>query len=176
MWELAKATAAMTSTAVSTGPSKSSNTVRNFSGSLASVCIRFNPDSPVPDIVPALQTELRKHGVQSKVYETTMPVESCSVWLKYATQIDWDTPPFSDQYKPFIRQASLSLRSAGGQLLSTSQYELDEGFAQGKWSTTRDKISPVVTSLLTGTEAGIDPSSGTNVASASTTASAPSKH
>ncbi|WPB55657.1 cell division protein FtsI [Xylophilus sp. GOD-11R] len=152
VWELAKATAGVVSMAVASAPSKSSNTIRHFNGGLSHVCIRFNPDTQVPDIVPALQAELRLHSVDSRVYDTQVSAETCTVWLKYMAQIDWDTPPFASAYQPFVRQASLSLRSAQGQVLSTSQYQLDGGFSAGKWTSTREKLSPVVTALLTGVE------------------------
>lgn len=152
VWELAKATASVASLAVSAAPSKSTNTVRHFNGSVASLCIRFNPETQVADMLPALQAELLKHSVESRVYDTTMPAETCGIWLKYMAQIDYDMPPFSDQYKPFVRAATLSLRTAQGQVLSTSQYELDGGFSQGKWTSTREKMSPVITALLTGAE------------------------
>lgn len=159
VWELAKVTAGVASMAISAAPSKSSNTVRHFAGGLQQVCIRFNPDTQVADIVPALQAELRRHSIESRVYDIQMPAETCGVWLKYMAQIDWDQPPFSSQYRPFVRQAALSLRSSEGQLLSSSHYELDSGFSAGKWTSTRDKLSPVVTALLTGVETtGAQPS------------------
>ncbi|QHJ00303.1 cell division protein FtsI [Xylophilus rhododendri] len=154
VWELTKATAGVARMALSAAPSKSSDTIRHFKGDLASVCIRYNPDTQVSDIVPALQAELRRHQVDSRVYDSPMPAETCAVWLKYAAQIDWDTPPFGSAYKPFVRHAALTLRAADGQLLSSSHYQLGEGLADGKWNTTREKISPVVTALLTGTESG----------------------
>lgn len=152
VWELAKATASVASLAVGSAPSHSSNTIRHFKGGMDEVCIRFNPDVQVPDIVPALQAELRLHKVESRVYDSAMPAQTCPVWLKYMAQIDWDTPPFEHQYRPFVSQAALSLRSASGQVLSTSHYQGETGFAKGRWTSTREKISPVVTALLTGVD------------------------
>jgi len=158
VWELAKVTAGVASMAISAAPSQSSNTVRHFRGGLTEVCIRYDTDTPVSDIVPALQAELRRHAIDSRVYDVPMPAETCGVWLNYRAQIDWDQPPFSSQYKPFVRLAALSLRSAQGQLLSSSHYELAGGFSAGKWTTTREKLSPVVTALLTGVDTGEQPS------------------
>jgi hypothetical protein len=152
VWELTKATASVVSLAVSAAPSRSSDTIRHFKGGLDEVCIRYNPDTQVSDIVPALQAELRIHNIESRVYDTGMSADTCRVWLKYMAQIDWDTPPFDNQYRPFVRQAALSLRSANGQVLSTSHYQIETGFAKGKWTSTREKLAPVVTALLTGVD------------------------
>ena len=150
VWELAKAGAGLASMAIAAAPSRASQTHRQFNGALDAVCIRFDPDTPVADIVPALQAELRRHRVESRVYDRAMPAETCATWLQYAAQIDWDQPPFHGEFKPFLRHAALSLRSARGEVLSTSQYLLDGGFSQGKWTSTREKLAPVVTALLTG--------------------------
>ena len=152
VWELTKATASVVSLAMSAAPSRSSDTIRHFKGGLEEVCIRFNPDTQVADIVPALQAELRIHNIDSRVYDSGMSADTCRVWLKYMAQIDWDTPPFENQYRPFVRQAALSLRSANGQVLSTSHYQIETGFAKGKWTSTREKLAPVVTALLTGVD------------------------
>ena len=152
VWELAKATASVATLAIGSAPSRSSDTIRHFKGGVDEVCIRFNPDAQVPDIVPALQAELRLHMVESRVYDSAMPAQTCPVWLKYMAQIDWDTPPFEHRYRPFVSQAALSLRSASGQVLSTSHYQGETGFAKGRWTSTREKLSPVVTALLTGVD------------------------
>ena len=152
VWELAKATASVASLAIGNSPSRSSDTIRHFQGGVEEVCIRYNPDAQVPDIVPALQAELRLHKVESRVYDSTMPAETCAIWLRYMAQIDWGTPPFEHEYRAFVSQAALSLRTANGQVLSTSHYQSDAGVAKGRWTSTREKLSPVVTALLTGVD------------------------
>ncbi|KAF1045006.1 hypothetical protein [Xylophilus sp.] len=51
-----------------------------------------------------------------------------------------------------MTSASLTLRSSNGVVLSTSEYQLDSLLGFGKWSTTREKIGPVVAALVTGFE------------------------
>ncbi len=152
VWEIAKATASVASLAISSAPGRASDTVRHFSGGFSDLCIAYDAQTQVSDIVPALQAELRAHNIDSRVYDVGMPADRCGVWLRYHAQIDWDRKPFDFSYRPYVTQAALSLRSSGGQLLASSHYALGDGFSQGKWATTRAKLGPVVTALLTGVE------------------------
>jgi hypothetical protein len=49
-----------------------------------------------------------------------------------------------------MRDATLTLRDENGTVLSSSAYSLDGTFQMGKWSTSRSKLAPVVTALVTG--------------------------
>jgi len=150
--ELLKATATATSTAIAFGPSKASHTVRHEHAPVQSLCIELNRQAPVPDVLPALQAELRTLQIDSRIYDTGVSPESCAVWLRYATAMAWGIPPFQAEHRPYLTAASLTLQTADGQILSSSQYELDTVFGMGKWATTRSKISPVVVALMTGFE------------------------
>lgn len=150
--ELLKATATATSTAISFGPSKASNTVRHDHAPFQSVCIELNRQAPVQDVLPALQAELRTLQIDSRIYDTGITPESCAIWLRYATTMDWGIPPFQAEHRPYLTAASLTLQTAEGRILSSSQYELDTVFGVGKWASTRSKISPVVVALITGFE------------------------
>ena len=152
LWELAKATGSLASMAMATNPGESSNTVHHAHEPLKELCIEFNPQTQVADIVPALQIALRQHQIESRVYEGIVATEKCSVWLKYSAFIDWGQYPLSDRYKPYVSKAALTLQTARGQILSSSHYELNPLLGTSRWASTQDKLAPVVSALLTGIE------------------------
>lgn len=150
-WELIKATGGLASVALSQASTKASNTIYHLHAPFKSVCIEFNPQTQVPDIIPALQAELRGRGIESRVYDNPAAVARlCNVWLEYSVQFDWGMPPLSSDYRPYINSVRLSLRSDKGQVLSTSEYQLDSLLGIGKWANTRAKVGPVVAALVTG--------------------------
>jgi hypothetical protein len=148
--ELIKATGAVAVSAISTGPSSAKNTVYHEHKSLDSVCVEYNPLTPDPDIAPALQAELRNHEIDSRIYEQGGAPTSCHFRVTYTADIEWGTPPFASGYKSYIRDATLTLRDENGTVLSSSAYSLDGVFQMGKWATSRSKLAPVVTALVTG--------------------------
>ena len=150
MIELVKATGAVAMSAISTGPSSAKNTVYHEHKALDVVCVEYNPLTPDPDIAPALQAELRNHEIDSRIYEQGGAPTSCHFRVTYTADIEWGTPPFASGYKSYIRDATLTLRDENGTVLSSSAYSLDGVFQMGKWSTSRSKLAPVVTALVTG--------------------------
>ena len=148
--ELAKATGAVAVSVISTGPSHSRNTVYHEHRALDAVCVEYNPLTPDPDIAPALQAELRNHEIDSRIYEEGGAPASCHFRVTYTADIEWGTPPFASGYKSYIRDATLTLRDENGTVLSSSAYSLDGPFQMGKWATSRSKLAPVVTALVTG--------------------------
>jgi hypothetical protein len=148
--ELAKAGGAVAVSAISHGPSSAKNTVYHEHKALDTVCVEYNPSTPDPDIAPALQAELRSHEIDSRIYEQGGTPTSCKFRVTYTADIEWDTPPFGDGYKSYIRDATLTLRDENGAVLSSSAYSLDGPFQMGKWATSRSKLAPVVTALVTG--------------------------
>jgi hypothetical protein len=150
--ELVKATGAAAASIISTGPSSAKNTVYHEHRSLDTVCVEYNPMTPDPDIAPALQAELRNHEIDSRIYEMGGAPASCHFRLSYTADIEWGTPPFAAGYKSYIRDATLTLRDENGLVLSSSAYSLDGVFQMGKWATSRSKLAPVVTALVTGFE------------------------
>lgn len=150
--ELAKATATAASTAISYGPSHASNTVYHLHAPFQSLCIEYNRDSQVQDVLPALQAELRSLRIDSRVYDAGTAPETCAVWLRYAASMEWGVPPFASEHRAYLSAAVLALQASDGRILSTSQYDLDTVFGVGKWASTRSKISPVVVALVTGFE------------------------
>ena len=149
-WELFKAASGLVGTAVALGPSHASHTVYHLHPAFNEVCIEYNPEAQLPDVVPTLQAELRSHGVQSRVFERFTAPPQCAVWLRYTADVDWGIPPFGDRYQPYVLAAALTLQKTNGPVLSSSQYQLDTTLGMGKWAPTRDKLSPVVAALITG--------------------------
>jgi hypothetical protein len=152
LMELAKATGIAASTVIAVGPSTAKNTVYHIHPTFNKVCIEYNPQSQAAEILPAMQSELRTHQIESRIYAPGAGLNICEVWLHYAADIEWAIPPFTNEYKTYLSTATLTLRSASGQVLSRSSYALDPIYGMGKWSSTRSKIAPVVTAIVTGFE------------------------
>ena len=150
--ELAKATATAASTAIAYGPSRASHTVRHANDAFPSLCIEYNRNVPVPDVLPALQAELRGLQIDSRIFEAGSAPPGCTVWLRYAAAMAWDVPPFASEHRAYLTAAQLALQTDDGRVLASSQYELDTVFGIGKWASTRSKLSPVVVALITGFE------------------------
>ncbi|MDR2323927.1 MAG: cell division protein FtsI [Acidovorax sp.] len=150
LWELVKATGGLASTAMSTAAPEASSTFYRLHSVPSNVCIAFNPDIQVPDLVPVLQTELQSHGIDSKVYDSPPAARLCPIWLEYTAYFDWGITPLTGELRPYMSSAQLALRSHNGALLSASQFQLDTHLLKGKWGDTRTKLSPVVSALVTG--------------------------
>lgn len=148
--ELVKATGAVAVSVISHGPSTAKNSVYHEHKSIDTVCVEYNPLTPDPDIAPALQAELRNHEIDSRIYEQGGAPTSCHFRVTYTADIEWGTPPFASGYKSYMRDATLTLRDENGTVLSSSAYSLDGVFQMGKWATSRSKLAPVVTALVTG--------------------------
>lgn len=153
--ELIKASASAATVAIGQGPNKASNTVFQGNALPRRVCIEYNRSLAMPDFVPALMAELKRHEVSSRVLDVGVRPgdDECPAWLHYQGLQQWDKPPLSDQMRPYLAQATLSLHDAGGRLMSASSYQSEEAvMGLGKWGSTRNKLAPVVTALLTGFE------------------------
>ena len=150
--ELVKASGIAASTVISVGPSTARDTVYHLHPRFNQVCIAFNPESQAVEILPALQSELRLHQVESRIYQPGSGAHRCDIWLHYVADIEWAIPPFTHDYKTFLTSASLTLRGANGTVLARSSYALDPVYGMGKWSSVRSKISPMVSAVITGFE------------------------
>jgi len=149
-WELMKAGAQAATLALSQASPEASNTISHPHAAFNDVCIAFNPQTQVPDIVPALQSALQERGIQSRIYDNPLAARQCPVWLEYSAQFEWARPPLASDYRRFIHSAQLTLRSDKGQVLSTSEYQLDPFMNRSKWADTRTKMAPVISALITG--------------------------
>ncbi|MDH0865249.1 cell division protein FtsI [Mitsuaria sp. GD03876] len=153
--ELAKATAGMATVAIGQGPVHATQTVFHGEALPPRVCIEYNRALALPEFVPALIAELREHEVQARVFEPGVRPgdEACPAWVHYQGLQQWDRPPLSEQIRPYLAQATLSLHDAGGRLMAASSYRADDAtLGLGKWASTRNKLAPVVRALLTGFE------------------------
>lgn len=151
-WELLKAGGSAGSAALAYGPSRASQVIHHGDAAPTSLCIEYNREAPAPELVPALQAELRSQGVESRVYEAGSGAAQCSVWLRYSASIQWGQPPLSGGYRSYLSAAAFSLHKANGNLMASSAYQLDEGMGLGRWATTRSKLAPAVKALITGFE------------------------
>ena len=149
-WELLKGAGTLSSTAIQSQPGEPTNTVTHPHASFTALCIEFNPQTQVADIVPALQSALQLQGIESRVYDGQMSGDRCPVWLRYTAYVQWDTQAFSDVYAPYVSNASLTLQSSSGQILASSNYVLDSAIGRSKWASTRDKLAPVLGALIYG--------------------------
>ncbi|MBV8035908.1 cell division protein FtsI [Roseateles sp.] len=146
-WELVKTGGAV---ALAYQPPGPSNTVHHGDAPVKDVCVEYNRDMPLDELVPALQAELRSQGVQSRVYDVGAGQRDCAHWLRYVGSIEWGIPPLGQEHRAYLSAAALSLHRADGRLLSSSAYVGDSGM--GRWASTRKKIAPVVKALITGFE------------------------
>lgn len=126
------------------------NTVHHGDAPVKNLCVEYNRDMPLDELVPALQAELKTQGVDSRVYDAGAGQLACAYWLRYAGSIEWAVPPLGQEHRAYLSAAALSLHRADGRLLSSSAYAGDSGL--GRWASTRKKIAPVVKALITGFE------------------------
>ena len=138
------------SAAIAQQDAKPVNTVHHGDAPVKEVCVEYNRDLPLDELVPALQAELKTQGVESRVYDAGSGPRACLYWLRYAGSIEWGTPPLGQEQRAYLSSAALSLRRADGRLLSSSAYVSDTSGA--RWASTRKKIAPVVKALITGFE------------------------
>ena len=110
------------------------------------VCIEWNGSVALSDFVPSLQSELKKHGVLSRVYNAGTQPTDCPLTMAYNAFIKWDIKAFSSNYSPYLAFASLTLRREG-RVVGTAQYRIGS-FGQDKWGSTTSKLGPLVEALV----------------------------
>lgn len=142
--------------AVTLAPSVPANAVVHSYDRFKGACIELNRSSSVADFVPALQAELAKNGVESRVYESIIPSD-CRYTIHYATSVGWGLRMFSSEYSAYITEARLELREHG-RILAASGYK-PATLGYDKWSPTSDKIAPSVRVLAYGVADGKLPES-----------------
>jgi hypothetical protein len=150
-WEAMKAAGQMAGLAMAQGGAHASQTVHHGEPAPSRVCIELNPYTPMAELVPTLQGELRRHAIDSRVYAAGEGDPACGHWLRYSAQIDWGTPPWSQDTRAYLRRLQLVLVHGDGRVMSTSQYDGDSG-PTGRWAATQQKLQPVVRALVTGFE------------------------
>lgn len=148
-WEALKAVGGAASLALAQNGASASQTVHHGAPAPSQVCIEWNPQTPVSDFVASLQGELRRHAIDSRLYQPGDGETSCQHWLRYQAYIDWDRPPWGGEQRPYLRLVQMALFGADGRVLASSAYVAD-GPASGRWASTQQKLQPVVTALVTG--------------------------
>ncbi|MEN3109787.1 hypothetical protein ACFONG_13405 [Uliginosibacterium paludis] len=131
--------------AASLTSSSPSNTVQHPHDAFSGACIELNRNGSVADFVPALQAELSKNGVESRVYGEAMPA-SCRFTIHYSSAIAWGKRMFEDDFSPYMSEARLELRERG-KILAASSYK-PSVLGTDKWSATADKLAPAVRVLV----------------------------
>lgn len=151
--ELVKAAGAAATLAVSrAGPVTASSTAFHLPAGLSALCIEFNPQVPLPDLVNALQVELRRHDVATRVFDVHSPPAACPHWLRYRAGVAWDTRPTDRRLEMYLESLDLVVQDERGRVLSHSSLDPVDSWYTGKWTTTRTKVAPVIRSLLEGQE------------------------
>mgnify|MGYP006171242565 FL=1 len=153
LWELAKLTGGLASARLQSQPGTASHTVFHPHGAFSSLCIEYNPQAQVPDLLPALQSALQSHRIESRVFDSPITGAGCKVWLRYSAQMEWGRRWLTDDQQPYMSHAALTLQSARGEVLSSSRYEISD-MARSKWASTHDKLFSTVAALITGTTDG----------------------
>lgn len=149
--ELVKAAGIAAGVAVSrAAPVTASSTAFHLPAGLSALCIEYNPTVPLPDLVNALQVELRQHDVATRVLEAHAPPETCTHWLRYQAGVAWDTRPTDRRLEMYLERLDLVVQDSRGRVLSHSSLDPVDGWFTGKWASTRTKVAPVVKSLLDG--------------------------
>lgn len=138
------------SAAMAAQPPRPVNTVHHGHAPIKDVCVEYNRELPLDELVPALQAELKVQGVRSRVYDVGAGPSACEYWLRYAGSIAWGVPPLAEGHRPYLSSAAFSLHRADGLLLASSAYAGQDALA--RWAPTRKKIAPVVKALITGFE------------------------
>ncbi len=158
LWELAKGAGSAVNAAVGVAPGDAVNVVYHPHAPVREVCIEYNPDCQVPDLIPALQAQLNIRGVSSRVYESSTNVGFCSHWIRYSAFVAWEASAPGKPYVNYVSKITLTMFSVGGQVLSSGAYASDQGyFGGGKWASVQSKLSPVVQVLINGPEKASTP-------------------
>jgi hypothetical protein len=107
------------------------------------VCIVNNPKVTISDMVSVLRDGFSRHDIATAVVDEHKAA-ACDVTLTYTALRSWD-------FKPYISHAELRLWR-GGRQIGAVDYHLKGkgGLSLTKWGTTREKMDPMIDSLLAG--------------------------
>lgn len=153
--ELLKASGTAASYMVAGVPVKAVDTVQHGDmpdGLARGVCIVFNPGVSVQEFLPAMQGALQRRQIDSRVFESDAESPQCPVWLHYMATVEWGAPPWSNVARPYVLRATLTLKTAEGRVLASSNYEPGGALEMGKWATTGAKVDAVVQALVSGSQ------------------------
>lgn len=111
----------------------------------STICIEDNPRVTEPEILDVIINSVTSHGYKPEVY-AKIP-DDCAYRLTYVAYRKWD-------FTTFLSQADIRLFE-GDKMIGKVFYKLPNGIFGGgginasKWSSTDEKITPLMDKLLT---------------------------
>jgi hypothetical protein len=111
------------------------------SAHLEKVCIQFNDDMNVSDLVQVIQEDAAAHGIKSVVFKAEKPA-GCSATARYTADRWWDITPY-------MVDATVTLENDSG-FLGSLHYHMTGhgGLSLAKWEGTHAKLDPAMDAML----------------------------
>jgi hypothetical protein len=108
---------------------------------LQKVCIKFNDDMNVADLVQVIQEDFAAHGIPSAVFHGERPA-GCSAIATYTADRWWDMAPY-------MVDAQVTIENDSG-FLASAHYHLagHGGLSLAKWEGTHAKLDPAMDAML----------------------------
>jgi len=105
------------------------------------ICIKFNDDMNVSDLVQVIQEDFAKHGIPSVVFKAEKPT-GCSAIATYTADRWWDMAPY-------MVDAQVTIENEAG-FVGSLHYHLagHGGFDMAKWEGTHAKLDPAMDAML----------------------------
>ena len=103
------------------------------------ICIERNPKVAVSDFLDAVEHELAKRGIDSRVYLGTKP-KDCQFNMEYTAFRGWDI-------KPFMDRAIIKVRK-NNKIIGSATFNQSNGFGFSKFDSTSKKLGPVFKKLF----------------------------
>jgi hypothetical protein len=106
------------------------------------ICIRYNEEVNVEDLVSVVQENLSNHGIQSVVFKSQSP-PGCPFQLTYTADRWWDLGTY-------LVDANITVWK-DDVLFGSAHYHLNGhgGFSVMKWEGTKAKLTPPMDKMLT---------------------------
>jgi hypothetical protein len=111
------------------------------SAKLDQVCIRFNSEVNVDDIVNVIQDDFASHRVQSVVFKAEKP-STCQFTADYTADRWWDMATYLVDAKITVDKDNI--------IVGSGHYHLNGhgGLSLAKWAGTHSKFDPVMDEML----------------------------
>lgn len=111
-----------------------------------SVCIEYNRNVPMPELVVGIQKRLKQLQVESTLYDVGVMPLTCETSLRYSAARSWATHFTSSDKQSYLGDAELTLYQ-NGRVLSAVHYQTSR-LGYEKWTSTATKMTPVVDELV----------------------------
>ncbi len=105
------------------------------------MCIEKNKKVIVSEFLPFVIKELKKHNINSTVYNEVVP-NSCLYNLKYSANHHWDIVMY-------FKAASLEIYKKNS-IIASALYETQNGLDMSKFHSMETKFTPIMDELLKG--------------------------